>query len=87
MQRYAKAGLGFCVISAAYISAAFFGLIMLVMSDCVLSNAQIAAGQVCSPPADRLFWPAVIAASIGFVLVQGLYLRWALRAPPCDDGD
>lgn len=79
MSRYAKAVFGFCLISAAYFLAAMSALSVLVMSHCVLSDAQIAAGQTCDQPADRFFGPAVIAALVGFVVVQWLYLRRALR--------
>lgn len=77
--RRAKAVLGFCLISAAYLGVAAVALGTLVMSHCVLSDAQVALGQTCAQPADKLFWPGVVAAVGGWVLIQYLYLRWALR--------
>lgn len=79
MSRDARIGWSFCLISAAYLMIAMPGLSALVMSHCVLSDVQIAAGQTCDQPADRFFWPAVIAALVGFVVVQRLFLRWVVR--------
>ena len=79
MSRDARVGWCFCLITAAYLLIATSGLSVLVMSHCVLSDAQIAAGQTCDQPADRFFWPAVLVALVGFVVVEGLLLLWALR--------
>ncbi len=77
--RYLGAAIGFCVITAAFYTAAVVVLGSLVMAHCVLSDAQIDAGVTCTQPADLFFWPTLIAAVVGFVGSQWVFLRWALR--------
>lgn len=79
MMRYLGAVVGFCVITAAYCTATVVVLGSLVMAHCVLSDAQIEAGETCTQPADLFFIPTVIVAVIVFVGVQWVFLRWALR--------
>lgn len=85
MKRYVAAVVGFCAISAAYITATLLVPFVLVMSHCALSDAQIDAGEACTQPADLFFRPIVIAAVIGYVWLQWMFLRWALRKRPRDN--
>ena len=77
--RYLGAAIGFCLITAACCTATVVVLGSLVMAHCVLSDAQIAAGETCTQPADLFFWPVLLAAVLGFVGLQWVFLRWALR--------
>lgn len=70
---------GFCVIAAGYWAATVVVLGSLVMAHCVLSDAQIDAGETCTPPTDLFFFPALFVAVIVFVAIQWVFLRWALR--------
>ena len=79
MMRYVGTVVGFCLISAAWITATMLVLFMLVMSHCSLSDAERASGATCTPPADLYFWPTAIMAVIGLVCVQWVFLRRALR--------
>lgn len=82
MSSLAKAVFGFCLISIAYGAATLLALSVLVMSHCVLSDAQIAAGETCVQPTDQFFWPIAAVAVIGFVGIQWIFLRWTLRKKP-----
>ncbi len=79
MMRYLRAAIGFCVITAAYFAVAIGVLGSLVMAHCPLSDAQHAAGETCTPPADLFFLPTLIVAVIVFIGLQWMFLRWALR--------
>ena len=79
MMRYLGAVVGFSVITAAYCTATVVVLGSLVMAHCVLSDAQIEAGETCTQPADLFFIPTLIVAVIVFVGIQWVFLRWALR--------
>lgn len=77
--RYLRAAIGFCVITAAFGTATVVVLGSLVMAHCVLSDAQIEAGETCTQLADLFFLPTLIVAVLGFVGIQWVFLRWALR--------
>lgn len=77
--RYLGAAIGFCVITAAFYTATVVVLGFLVMAHCVLSDVQIEAGETCTTPADLFFWPTLIVAVLGFVAIQWVFMRWALR--------
>ncbi|WP_162997942.1 MULTISPECIES: YccF domain-containing protein [Brevundimonas] len=76
--RYLGAAIGFCVITAAFWTATVMVLGALVMAHCVLSDAQIDAGETCTQLADLFFWPTLIVAVLSFVGIQWLFVRWAL---------
>lgn len=78
MGRYVSAVIGFCAITLLYGAVTLFVLFVLVMSHCALSDAQIAAGETCTPLGDLYFKPAVATAVVGFVVVQTLFLRSVL---------
>lgn len=77
--RYLGAAIGFCAITAAFWTATIVVLGAMVMAHCVLSDAQIEAGQTCTQPADLFFWPTVIVAVLSFIGIQWLFMRWALH--------
>lgn len=78
MNRYVGAAVGFCAIAAAYWTATVLVLSRMVMAHCLLDDVDIAAGKTCIQPANLLL-PTLIAAVIVFVVIQWVFLRWALR--------
>lgn len=80
--RYFRAAFGFCVITAVFGIGTIVALGSMVMAHCVLSDAQIAAGETCTQPADLFYWPTLAAAVLAFGGIQWIFLRWALRKLP-----